>query len=478
MEEKNEDSFFQVSENVEKFQKKYTNFFHENQSTEIIPSEDIFLNQKEEIKKIKKHRLELKAFRDSYKERPNLKCIHLKKETNFPVYNTINTISSNKSDIQDNKLNKEKRNKSNLNKNNILKEVRKKLFNKNIKRLKFKLIDEFIDGNKNNDKTDIEKVNNNNDDVEKDNIDDDIIINNDSENITIKNIENEIDFLSISNIYYFERCECRIKGKDNNDSDENNLPIINEKWKNLYEFYTENQIVSNFEFCKIALRTKNYIDYNTKGIEININLKLFSQSSFYIFTRCYLDEDINDINNKFINNNNSESIKKNKTQNLFNSRKNKNNQIFSKYSTVIKIYKNKNSKKAFVSFGTFYKSKKSGNIHYKTFLQRQLVDYLHQDKNYYYLENDLCEFNIIVVDFGNEYLEAKISLNNKERFNNIKSNFYLPVNQKAKLIFCGEGKSAKVTDLKIRSFSKYDEDKGMGLILSSEQKSCDCCIII
>lgn len=475
MEEKNDDSFFQISENLENFQKKYTNIYHENQSTEIIPSEDIFLNQKEEIKKIKKHRLELKAFRDSYKERTNLKCIQIKKDTNFPVYNTLNTISSNKSDSQGNKQYIQKRNKSNLNNNNILKEVRKKIFNKSIKRLKFKLIDEFIDDYKNNDKTDIEKVNNNND-IEKDNLDDDIIINNDSENITIKNIEKEIDFLSLSNIDYFEICECRIKGKDNNDNDENYLPIINENWKNLYEFYTENEIISDFEFSKNVLRTKNYIDYNTKGIEININLKLFSQSSFYIFTRCYIDEDNYDINNNFINNS-SESIKKNKTHGLYNSRKNKYNQIFSKYSTVIKIFKNKNSKKAFVSFGTFYKSKKSGNLHYKTFLQRQLIDYLHQDKNYYYLENDLCEFNIIVLDLGNEYLEAKISLNNKERFNNIKSNFYLPVNQKAKLIFCGEGKSSKVPDLKIRSFSKYDEDKGMGLVISSEQKSCDCCII-
>ena len=472
MEEKNEDSFFQISENIEKFQKKYTNMYcHENQSTEIIPSEDIFLNQKEEIKKIKKHRLELKAFRDSYKERPNLKCIQIKKDTNFQVYNTINTISSNKSDNQENKRFIEKRNKSNLNNNNnILKDIRKKIFNKNIKRLKFK-IDNFNDDNKNN------IYNNNNDiNIEKDNIDDNIIINDDSENNTIKNIENEIVFLSLSNIYYFERCECRIKGKDNNDNDENNLPIINENWKNLYEFYTENEVVKNFEFSKIALRSKNFIDYNTKGIEININLKLFSQSSFYIFTRCYIEDDNNDINNNV--DNNSETIKKNKTHNINNSsRKNKNKPIFSKYSTVIKIFKNKNSKKAFVSFGTFYKSKKSGNIHYKTFLQRQLVDYLHQDKNYYYLENDLCEFNIIVIDLGNEYLEAKISLNNKERYNNIKSNFYLPVNQKAKLIFCGEGKSAKVTDLKIRSFSKYDEDKGLGLILSSEQKSCDCCII-
>ena len=123
---------------------------------------------------------------------------------------------------------------------------------------------------------------------------------------------------------------------------------------------------------------------------------------------------------------------------MFCVRKNKINQMHSKYSTVIKIFKNKNSKKAFVSFGTFYKSKKSGNIHYKTFLQRQLIDYLHEDKNYQYLENDLCEFDIIIIDLGNENLEAKISLNNKERFNNIKSNFYLPVNNIAKSMFCGE----------------------------------------
>ena len=153
--------------------------------------------------------------------------------------------------------------------------------------------------------------------------------------------------------------------------------------------------------------------------------------------------------------------------------------MFSKYSTVIKIYKNKNSKKAFVSFGTFYRSRKSGNLHYKTFLQRQLVDYMHQDNNYYYLENDLCEFDIIVIDIGNENLETKISLNNKDKFNHIRSNFYLPLNKRAKLMFCGVGDSNKVTDLKIRSFSKYEEERDKsGLILSAEKKSCDCCLII
>ena len=99
--------------------------------------------------------------------------------------------------------------------------------------------------------------------------------------------------------------------------------------------------------------------------------------------------------------------------------------------------------------------------------------------NYYYLENDLCEFDIIIIDLGNEFLQAKISLNNKEKFNNIKCNFYLPTNKKAKLMFCGEGNNIIVTELEIKSFLKYDEDiDKFGLIISNDSKACDCCSII
>ena len=471
MEEKNDDSFFQNKENYDILKRKLSGINNQNQSTEIIPSEDIFINQKEEIKKIKKKKLELKAFRENFKEKANLKCIQIKKDKNCSVYNTLNTLSSHKSDNKKNEKNfgkKIKKSKSFTNKK--LREKRNKSLNNNIKKIKLKLVDDFNVDNEINANENIET------DKEEE---EDTIFNNDSINNTIKNIENEIDFLSLSNIDYFEKCKCEFKGKDNNDNDENNLPIIEENWRNLSEYIVQNEtpnLITNFDFSKISLITKNYIDYNLKGIEINIRLKLYSQSTFYIFTRCYI-EDNNDTNNNTINN--SKEIKKFKTENLCNIRNKKSKSLFSKYSTVIKIFKNRNSKKAFVSFGTFYKGKKSGNIHYKTFLQRQLVDYLHQDKNYYYLENDLCEFDIIVIDLGNENLEARISLNNKERFNNIKSNFYLPLSKKAKIMFCGEGKSAVITDLKMRSFSKFDEDKDqLGLILSTEKKSCDCCLIL
>lgn len=481
MEEKMEDSFFHIKENYEKFKKKYSNFHHQNQSTEIIATEDIFINQKEEIKKIKKRRLEFKVLRESYKEKTNLKYL-TKKEQNFSSYNTFNTVSSsnksenkfkNKENGRDNKYYYQIK-KSNSSNDKILKAKKNKIYHKNLKIIKLKL------SNINNNK----KINQDIDDIGKE-----IIINNDNENMNIKNIEkseSEIDFLSLSNTEYFEKCESqiiRVYDDENNEYEDNNLPIINEKWQNLDEYLIKNNVIDlskQFNFNKNVLRTKNYIDYNNKGVEINIHLKLYGQSTFYIFTRCYVD-DYDETNIDKINN--YEDIRKSKTENINNYYERINNNIFSKYSTVIKIFKNKNSKKAFASFGTFYKSKKSGHLHYKTFLQRQLVDFLHQDKNYYYLENDLCEFDIIIIDLGYENLETKINLNNKdnkERSNNIKSNFYLPINKKAKLVFCGKGNSSLITDLKIRSFSKYvdDEKDRVELLLSGEKKSCDCCLLI
>ena len=461
MEEKNEDSFFKAKENYDKFQtNKYKNC-KDNQSTEIMPSEDIFMNQKEEIKKIKKKRLEL-AFRESYKETANLKCYKIHKLKNMTTYKTINAIYTKKTEsniLKSNSANNrqlKRKNKLTINSNRqVIKKVKMKLIdnfnkketNENISEKYFfskKIINGDIENYKDDDNyIDIDREYDN----DKDN---NTTINNENNSTINFVLENEIDFISLLNIDNFQKCECT-KIDNDDETDENYLPVINEKWTNVTDNLDTKlipKILTDFEFSNIVLKTNNFVDYNNKGIEIRLHLKLFDKSSFYIFTRCYIDND------------------------------NNNNQIFCEYSNVIKVFKNKNSKKSFASFGTFYKNKKSGNLHYKTFLQRQLVDFLKEDKNYYYLENDLCEFDIIIVDLGNENIEAKISLNNKYKFNNIKSNFYLPINKKAKLMFCGEGKSAKVTDLKIRSFLKSDEDKDkFGSFLSSEQNSCDCCLI-
>lgn len=482
MKEEINDCFFKekLYNNFEKTSEKII-----NQSTELLQTEDMFINQKEEIKRIKKKRIEIKNNKQNITNHLN-KGDKIRKEKKFYTLKNINFTEMKKPIRNNIKSNPKDNNKNILKKN-------KKLVQKNLNIRKLKL--KFPFDNKYNTNNEENNINeNNNINKEKNNIHNDdkdyekTIINNDNESNI--NLEGEIDFISLSNMNNFQKCDCIINEiyfndfyDDVNDLDE--IPKITEKWTNFNKInkndlsssvnVTIPKILNNFDFSKKALLTKNIIDYNTKGVKINIHLKLYEKSTFWIFSRCYVGDYFDNIKrHKTI----TASSHKLNLENI-NEKENRNKKLFNKYSTVIKIFKNKNSNKSFVSFGTFYKNKKSGNLHYKTFLQRQLVDYVHEDNNYYYLENDLCEFDIIIIDLGNEFLQAKISLNNKEKFNNIKCNFYLPTNKKAKLMFCGEGNNIIVTELEIKSFLKYDEDiDKFGLIISNDSKACDCCSII
>ena len=469
-----------------------------NQSTELLQTEEIFINQKEEIKKIKKKRLELKNSNQNSAKGINLNIIKNRKEKKFNTIDNINLTETKKFPRNNFKLNS-KINKNIVGKTKIISRTRLNN-NNNIKKLKLKFPSDNTSatkGKNENKSKKIRNLNNNTQEINKsDFVEENTIINNDNDAESIIDLENEIDFLSLLNINKFQRCDCIISEKINEnyynelfDNENNNtndeIPKIKENWTNINIMNRTNtykkiklqipNIIfnSNFNFNNTVIRTKNVIDYNTKGVKINLHLKLYDKSSFWIFTRCYIDNNIED--NKKFKTINANSIKMNLD---INDNEDKKSKIFNKYSTVIKIFKNKNSNQAFVSFGTFYKNKKSGHLHYKTFLKRQLVDFVHEDNNYYYLENDLCEFDIIVIDLGNEFLQAKISLNNREKYNNIKSNFYLPITQKAKLMFCGEGNNIKITELEIKSFIKYDENRErFDLILSDERKACDRCLI-
>ena len=428
-----------------------------NQSIEILETEDIFINQKEEIKKIKKKSLELKKYKFDRNNSKGLKlnCLQIRHAKKFKTINELNLT-------QTKKLEDLKETKSNSIKNKI--------------NLKLKIYQNI----KQNDN----KENIDNETNQKNEEDNSIIINdNDIEIQKDLYIEKEIDFISLKNLDHFQKCECDIN--ENyfldyylNPADYDEIPSINEKWTNLDKDNTQEKysipnirLNQNFDFSKKVLLTKNVIDYYTKGVKINLHLKLYDKGTFWIFTRCYVNDFIN-YSKRF----KTISANSRKINIDLEEKENNKNKMFNKYSTVMKIFKNKNSNKAFVSFGTFYKNKKSGNLHYKTFLQRQLVDFVHEDNNYYYLENDLCEFDVIIIDSGTEYLQTKISLNNREKYNNIKSNFYLPINKKAKIMFCGEGNNIKISQLEIKSFIKLDEDRDkIGLILTDERKACDCC---
>ena len=265
---------------------------------------------------------------------------------------------------------------------------------------------------------------------------------------------NKVLTYTLDDTYFFEIANADTK----NSSEDNNIPEIKSNWSLFSPILDKSD---GIEFSKIALRTKYYNDYSMSNLEVNLNINLIGESQCYISTRSFVNIDNN--------------------ENIFEANDNDIN-IFNKFSNLIMISKTVNSNKVFVSFGTFCESKKTGKVFYKFFLKRQLVDFMQDDNNYYYLENDLCELNIHIRDFGNEFLQANISLNNKNHFNNIKGNFYLPINHKAKFLFSGGGDSVRLMSLKIKTTLKneneYMNQTDMLLTKSiDDRKKCDCCSI-
>ena len=381
---------------------------HNSFTNDNIPIEDLFILQKEEIQKIKNIQNQQKPKEE-------------KKFLNHKLENYLKSIPN----FYPKDTHPTKKDKEQIDKN-------KKI---NISTIKQSKSQEKINDIQKN-KASQEQENN--------------IHNNDTRNND--NLNKDID------LNKFQMCECLGSQNDDDgdysdeDSDYNNediLPNFGNIWEN-FEKITENL----FKGCNIGnkvIKTNNYINYNSSGVEINLHVNLYSQSSFWIFTRCFVDDNPDMENN-----------------------------MFSRYSTVIKIYKESHSNKSFICFGTFYPSQKNEQLHYKSFLKRQLIDYLHDDSNYYYLENDLCSFDIIITDLGNENIDAKVAVNNNTKFNEIKSQFFLPINNKAKIMFCGEGKNVSVSFLKIREIKKSEIENETGkknFLLYESQKSCDCCNI-
>ena len=293
----------------------------------------------------------------------------------------------------------------------------------------------------------------------------------DSKNNLENNKEEEIIFFSLKDNIYFE---ISLFNYDEADEEKDpQIPKFTETWNpsnTLYDYYKNEkneQEIKYIEFSRLALRSIKEVDYFTKGLELNIKMNLIGQSELWIFTRCFINKSINE-----------SSYFDEKSANI------EDNNIFNKYSSVIKIVKEKNSNKCFAFFGTFYQEKNNNNkLYYKCFLKRQLIDYSEIERTedyYYYNENDKCEFEIFITDFGEELINTKIFLNNKIKFNNISGKFFLPINKKAKFIIAGSGKSVQIKDLKVYFIDKKKRNFNSTIEFESDNetpKNCECCSI-
>ena len=244
----------------------------------------------------------------------------------------------------------------------------------------------------------------------------------------------------------------------NMDTERENLPKIDNIWIENSQIKAYKNGQKPIELKNLALRTKNEINYDKKGIELIIDFSLKCNSQFWIFSRSFVNKDIN------------ESI-------VFDNESvhNESNDVFNKYASVIKITY-EDFKRCFINYGTFIEDKNKNILIYKTFFKRQLIEYKTSEKNYYD-DDDSCDFNLVLLDTGSENIETKIKLNNSEKENLTKGNFYIPINKKARLLFCGVGESVEIKKLFINTFEKVDDDENFNNIFSNEKKTCNCCII-
>ena len=247
---------------------------------------------------------------------------------------------------------------------------------------------------------------------------------------------------------------------------------LNKTWKNMDKNFPKlsevNNIQKGYEYIELnqlAIRVIKEIDFDEMGIELNLNFNLIGSSQIFIFTRSFVNKDINE-----------SGIFEDDIYNI------DTNDMFNKYTSLIKISKDMKNRTCFITFGTYYNDKSKNNkLCHKFFLQRQLIDYseekdLDENKKSYQ-----TEFNMILNDLGDETINTRIFLNKNKKPNDVSGNFFLPINKKAKIMIFGMGTSVRLRDIGCKIFNKRNESIKNLIKFESENsapKNCQCCNII
>ena len=243
--------------------------------------------------------------------------------------------------------------------------------------------------------------------------------------------------------------------------------IFNKNFPLSYEVSDKHKGYEYMELNHMAIRLIKEIDYDELGLELKLNFSLIGNSQILIFTRSFVNKEIND-SDLFYNN----DIDVGK------------NEIFNKYTSLIKIMKEMKSNRCYITFGTYQNDPLRNNKKsHKFFLKRQLIDYSEEknDKESISInKDDVAEFNLIVNDFGEETIDTRIYMNNNKKPNDICGNFFIPLNKKAKIMIFGKGTSVRLKELSGKIFNKRNEEIKNLIKFENENntpKSCECCNI-
>jgi hypothetical protein len=243
--------------------------------------------------------------------------------------------------------------------------------------------------------------------------------------------------------------------------------IFNKNFPLSYEVSDKHKGYEYMELNHMAIRLIKEIDYDELGLELKLNFSLIGNSQILIFTRSFVNKEIND-SDLFDNNDIDVGP----------------NEIFNKYTSLIKIMKEMKSNRCYITFGTYHNDPLRNNKKsHKFFLKRQLIDYSEEknDKESISInKDDVAEFNLIVNDFGEETIDTRIYMNNNKKPNDICGNFFIPLNKKAKIMIFGKGTSVRLKELSGKIFNKRNEEIKNLIKFENENntpKSCECCNI-
>ena len=256
-----------------------------------------------------------------------------------------------------------------------------------------------------------------------------------------------------------------------NSGKKNDKFDLNKDWKKIDKDFPRlsenNNGYEYIELNQMAIRVIKEIDFDEMGVELNLNFNLIGTSQIFVFTRSFVNKDINE-----------SGIFEDDIYNI------EKNDIFNKYTSLIKISKDMKKGSSFITFGTYYNDKyKNNKLCHKFFLQRQLIDY-NEEKNYNEYDDRKeyqTEFNMVINDLGNENINARIYLNKNKKPNDISGNFFLPINKKAKIMIFGKGTGVRLRNIGCKIFNKRNESIKNLIKFESENsapKNCQCCYIM
>lgn len=144
---------------------------------------------------------------------------------------------------------------------------------------------------------------------------------------------------------------------------------------------------------------------------------------------------------------------------------------------VIKLSKEERSQRIFISFGTWvieedlletFKTKA-----FKIFTRQQLVDFS-KVKSKMYIEKDICDVKLQIIDSNEEKVSVKAFVNENKVPNEIACDYFFPFVGLYTIMFAGVGDQCTVKSIIAKAYGKIVIE---GKDNQTENRNCQCCSV-